>query len=211
MLVSTSTQTHRYSPKLFDVESDVHDKELKEWCRLHWQHTVCKGIQSYNAPTYHDCCVSFSKKNCVKKMSHPSIQSASVLKIPSLRNGSSHEELYRWLKERLRVHGRLGKKTYFPSINTAHFDDDDEHCEDKTEDMELLGKRFANTLHELDKARDEIHRLQEDNKKLLSASKSWCAKYQEIAFKHLDDTASYAQSTPLKPLKIQDVDDLLNL
>jgi hypothetical protein len=74
-----------------------------------------------------------------------------------------------------------------------------------------IGKRFANTLHELDKAREEIHRLQEDNKKLLSASKSWCAKYQEIAFKHLDDTDSYTQSTPLKPLKIQDVDDLLNL
>src|SRR5688572_22231963 len=112
MMITTSTQTNRNMPKSFDIHSDEDDKELKAWCLLHWQHTLCKGMQSCNAPTYHDCCLSFSRKGCVKRSSHPMIQSCSILKIPSLRNSTSYEQLYRWLKERLRLHARLGKKTY---------------------------------------------------------------------------------------------------
>src|SRR5687768_3592829 len=98
MMVAISTQTRGTLPKTFDLASDEDDKELMAWCRLHWQLTICKGIQGCNAPTYHDCCLSFSRKGCVKRTSHPQIQSASVLKIPSLKNTTSHQGLYRWLK-----------------------------------------------------------------------------------------------------------------
>ena len=133
------------------------------------------------------------------------------MKIPSLKNTNTHDELYRWLKERLRLHNRIGKKTYFPSINVAHFNEDEDFQEDLEEEIEALGKRYNNTLLELDKVREEISRYKEDNKKLVSASKSWCIKYQEIMFKLQEETASYTQSTPLKPLKHKEVDGILNI
>src|ERR1044072_6190100 len=100
MMVTTSTQTSKFSPKLFDLTSEQDDKALKEWCRLHWQYTILKGIQGCNAPTFHDCCMSFSRKGCVKRSSHPLIQSASILKIPTLRNSATPDDLYKWLKDR---------------------------------------------------------------------------------------------------------------
>ena len=97
-------------------------QELKTWCRLHWLHTICKSVQNSNAPVYDDCCISFSRKGFVNRISHPLIQSASVLKIPSLRKVNSPEELYDWPRERMMVHLKLEKKLYFPSINmpTSH-------------------------------------------------------------------------------------------
>ena len=208
-MITTSTQTHKNTPKTFDIHSDEDDKELKSWCLLHWQHTLSKGIKSRNAPIFHDCCLSFSRKGCVKRSSHPLIQSCSVLKILSLKNSSSHEQLYYWLKDRLRLHTRLGKKTYFPSINVAHFNEEKEFEDDLEEETDILGKRYDTALLELDKVREENCKLKEENKRLLSASKSWCIKYQELLFKHQEETASYTQSTPAKPHKIQVVDELL--
>ena len=211
MMITTSTQTHKNTPKPFDIHSDEDHKELKAWCRIHWQYTLCKGIQGCNAPTFHDCCLSFSRKGCVKRSSHPSIQSCSVLKIPTLKNTSNHEELFRWLKERLRLHSRLGKKTYFPSINVAHFTDDEDENVNIEEQMEVLGKRYHTTLLELDKVREENSRLTDDNMRLASASKSWCVKYQELLYKHQEETASYTQYTPIKPLRKEEDQELLKL
>ena len=193
-MISTCTQTSYKAPRGFDLTSDDDDKELKTWCRIHWHHTLSKGIQGCNAPTYHDCCVSFTKKGCVKKISHPSLQSASVLKIPSLRNTDSPEALHLWLRERLTMHQRLGKQLYFPSINIAHFDDGDYNDEDTSEPVEVLTKRCL-------KMSDEISELKEQNNKLLGSSKSWHAKYQELLFRVQDDTASYAEITPKKMVK----------
>ena len=195
-MISTSTQTNRNVPKLFELGSEDDDKELKLWCRLHWQYTLTKGIQGCNAPTYHDCCVSFSRRGCVKKISHPTLQSASVLKIPSLRNTTSPEALHRWLRERLTVHHNLGKKKlYFPSINIAHFDSEEDEEEDIGESAELLAKRCVAVS-------EENHQLREQNKQLLFSSKSWHDKYQALLFKTEQDcNDSYTETTPLKAVK----------
>ena len=211
MTTTFSTQTQKKIPKPFNVYSDEDDKDLNAWCRLHWQSTFCKGVQGNNAPTYHDCCVTFSKKNCIKRSTHSVIQSASVLMIPKLNIASNPEELYRWLKERLRVHNLHGRRTYFPSINVAHFNDDEDIHKDRRDEMETLGKRYSTTLLELEKGREELSRLKEDNQRLLAASKSWCAKYQELLFKTQDETASYTQSTPIKPLKQQQQGEFIKL
>ena len=196
-MISQGTQTRPNLPRPFDVNSEQHDIELREWCRLHFQLTLCKGINSFNAPTYHDCCLVFSRKGCVKRTSHPKLQSASVLKIPTLKFASTHEDLYRWLKDRLRLHHRLGKKTFFPSINTSHFNEEDDYSEDVSDEPECLGKRFDKNCHELEHARQEISKLKDENQRLLNSSKVWCQKYQDLLYKE-DETPSYAKITPFK-------------
>ena len=195
------TFSRRELPRRFDISSDDDDKQLKEWCRLHWQLTISKGINGCNAPTYHDCCLTFTKRGCIKKDSHPVIQSASVLKIPSLKHSNSHEELYRWLKRRLKVHHQLGKTTYFPSINSPHFNEEDDSSEGAYEQLEFLGKRYNTAVTELDQLRQENENLKEENQRLAKASASWCKKYQELYFQNQDDTPSYAETTPFKSNK----------
>jgi FtsZ-binding cell division protein ZapB len=210
-MVSIGTQTHRYMPKRFDIHSEEDDKTLREWCQLHWQYIICKGINGNNAPTYHDCCISFSRKGCVKKSSHPGIQSASVLKIPSLKCSAGPDDLYRWLKIRLRTHHKLELKTFFPSINTAHFTTEVDYNEDSEEQLEVLGKRCNKAVEELAKARDEIDRLKQDNKALHSSTKSWYSKYQDLLSKEQDDAPSYTETTPVKQTKQSELDDFIKL
>ena len=207
---SASTQTHPTLPKSFNFADDDDIKELKNWCRLHWLYTLSKGISSFNAPTYHDCCLSFSRKGFVKKISHPAIQSASVLKIPSLRNVTSPEEFYEWLRDRLVLHQKLGKKLYFPSINMAHFNTEDEG-EDQEDTGEMLNKRVEELSQEQKKTQVEIKRLKDHNHQLLSSSKSWCIKYQELLHQIEDEKASYMEMTPKKILKeVQSKDNFMS-
>ena len=209
MLVNVSTQTLRNCPKPFDITSEEHDKELLEWCRLHWHLTICKGVKSCNTPTYHDCCISFSRRGCVKKDSHPSIQSASILKIPSLKMADSHDALYRWLKNRLKIHHNFGQKTYFPSINTAHFNEEDQEFDDPFEKAEVLGKRMAEISHQLEKTREETNKLKEENRRLLLSSKTWFDRYQDLLYQNKDEVASYAETTPKKAFKMSPRSNLI--
>lgn len=211
MLATSSFAVNKYSRKPFDLDSEADDKELRAWCQIHWQHTICKGINSCNAPTYHDCCISFSKRSCIKKNSHPPLQSASVLKIPSLRSSGSHQELYRWLKERLRFHQRMGKKTFFPTINTAHYDDDDDEYEDPEEKIQMLSKRCEQMVVELEKTKQEMELVRESNKRLVQSSKSWYNKYQELLSQTHDDAPSYAETTPQKAQKSFRSEELIQL
>ena len=207
MIVAGKTMTCK--PKLFDLASKDHDQELKTWCSLHWQDTFFRALKSRNAPIYHDCCVCFSRRGYVKKVSHPSLQSASLLQVPTLKNLDSPEELYSWLKERLHLHYRLGKKTYFPSINVAHFaEESDSLSLQEDSDDELLAKRKAEFSAEKQKIVDEISQLREENRKLLSSSKTWCDKYLQLL--HAGDTeVDSMQVTPMKKSKTTEVDDNL--
>ena len=200
---SACVHHHSYKPRPFDLSSDDDKQELKTWCKLHWLHLLCKSILGSNAPWYHDCCIGFSRRGFVKRFSHPHLQSASVLKIPSLRKVSSPEELYDWLIERMIMHRRLGKKLYFPSINVAHHSPEDE--EDTTEEAKepesFLTKREAQMSQDDNSIFKELEHLREDNKRLLSSSKAWHRKYHELLSKIEEDTASYAQITPQKVIK----------
>ena len=211
-MLNTSTQTSHKEPRTFDLNSEEDDRELKNWCRLHWKDTLSKPIQSKNASIYHDCCVSFSKKGCVKRHSHPPLQSASVLKIPTLRNTTTPEALHQWIRERLKVHSRLGKILYFPSINVAHFhSEEDSAPEDLYDTVEMLSKRNEILIEENEKISTEIKALREENKKLLASSKCWYAMYQELQFKLQEETPSYAEATPRKLLKITPIKDVFSL
>jgi hypothetical protein len=117
--------------------------------------------------------MSFSRRNFPKRFSHPKLQSAALSKIPTLKNIESSEGLYEWLKQRLHLHYRLGKKPYFPSINIAHCTEDVDASLDLSCDEELLDKIQREESVEKKKMIEEITYLREENNKLLNASKMW--------------------------------------
>ena len=197
-MLSKSIQTES-AGRLFDLSRKEHAKELKSWCRLHFQYTLCKGIQGANTPIYHDCCISFSKRGCVKRLSHPALQSVSVLKISTLKNASSADDLYNWIRSRMLIHYNLGQKIYFPTINTAHFSSqDDDTGADQVEPAELLGKRTQELTAELQKTEQEMTKLREENSRLLLSSRTWHDRYQELMTRIEEDKPSYTEITPKK-------------
>ena len=181
-------------PRLFDLANREHIKELKYWCRIHFDHIICKSLKSANSSIFHDCCISFSKRGCLKRLSHPQMQAISIMRIPALRNANSPEELFEWLKSRMIQHANLGLQIHFPTINVAHFVSQD----DSLESAEFLGKRVDKLTEELLKAELEVGKVKEENSKLLSSSKHWYCKYQELLQRIEDEKASYTQITPQK-------------
>ena len=212
-MISMSTQTKRQYLVPFDLDSNDDDLELKNWCRNHWDELIGKAVKYKNAPIYHECCLTFSKKGCVKRHSHPSLQSASVLKIPSIMSTTSPEAFHLWIRQRLKLRHRMDKPVYFPSINSAHFDEDTKEESDDMEDkVEMLGKRLEMMNDLQEKTNEEMRQLKEDNKRLLASSKNWHSKYLDLQFKWQDETASYADTTPCKKLKISsNFENLLSL
>lgn len=184
-------------PRWFDPASEDDTQELKNWCSFHWEQTVIHGIKTNNAAAYHYCCLSFSKKGCLKKNTHPPFQSASVLKIPGLRNARSPADLYKWLRERIADHQRLGKKAVFPSVNMPHIELDSEEESGECQSAELLKKR----CEDLDQ---KIRQLADDNQRLLASSKCWCLKYQELLASREEDKYSFGELTPQKAVKTDD-------
>lgn len=194
---------------------DIHNIQdlrlLEEWCLTHWHDTMLKGSKSSNAPTFHFCCLCFSRRNFSKKNSHPPLQSASILKLPGLKYATSHKDLYKWLLDRLKLNFNLGKKMFFPEINAIHHSHDDEDLEDPYENTNYLGKRLMTVSEELSKANKEIEKLREDNKRLLKSSNFWFEKYESLQDKLAEETPSYMETTPFKPTLTSKKESLLQL
>ena len=191
--------------RYFNPVSEDDEQDLKNWCNFHFSETFRKGMDGYNAATYHDCCMCFSKKGYVKRHSHPPLQSASILKIPSLRAASSPEELYSWVRDKLLESQRLGRRPRFPSINTPHIElDTDETEVECMQSADLLKKRCRDLLLMQKTFEKRVKQLTDDNQRLLASSKSWCLKYQEVCSSKEDERMSFAEMTPQKALKIDD-------
>lgn len=187
--------------RYFNEADDDDVQDLKNWCKIHWTETICKGLKSFNAPTFKFCCICFCRKNYSKKNTHPHHQSASVTQIPGLRNASSADDLYKWVREVILEHQRLGLKPRFPTVNTAHID----QSIDDSDDDEAQLQKVCQDLFELRKSSDEkIKQLSEDNQRLVAACKNWCRKYEELLASKEDDKFSFAEMTPQKMLKTDD-------
>lgn len=136
--------------------------------------------------------MSFSRKKNPKATTHPQLQSAPVLNIPTFKDIKSAEDLYQWLKKRSELHYKLGQMTYFPRFNIRHFtqedgaivemscdeeldlftDNEEDSMNDQellTNEEELLTKRKTEYSSEKKKMLEEIAHLKEENKKLLGS------------------------------------------
>jgi len=179
-LCDASTQrslTSGTEVEYFCLDDPRHFDLLREWSKLSWT-TIRKSIDSYNPVIYHECCFSFSRRGFAKKAGHCDMQSASVLKMPSLKALQGHEELYKWLLDRIKLHHRLGRRPVFPALNRFHTDIEDQ-SEDIEKQIEHLGKRCDDLQREMQNLEIENKRLKSDNTRLLESSQSWCHKYQQ--------------------------------
>lgn len=157
---------------------DLHHLELlREWSRVNWP-TIKKSIESYNPVIYHECCFCFSRRGFSKKSGHSDLQSASILRMPSLKTVSSPEELYKWLLDKLKYHHKLGRRLVFPAINRYHCELESPHDELERQ-IELLSKRCESQSKQLEDLHQENVRLRSDNQRLLESSQSWCTMYYQ--------------------------------
>ena len=196
--------------RYFNPASEDDQQELKNWCRVHWEDTICKGLKSFNVVKYHWCCICFSKKNYTKKSTHPPLQSCPVLTIPTFKALTSPEELYAWLKDRMDEHQRLGRRPRFPTVNTphcAHLSEDEDT--DDSEKGQVLKKRCQDLADQLKNSEEKNRQLSLDNQRLLASSKNWHAKYQELLAAKEDEKYSFAEMTPQKVLKTEEINPSL--
>ena len=142
MKMSTSTQTCELSEErletqssktiadeglqsiaIFDPRMETDKQALKKWCQIHWSMTFQKCLAKGNVIHYHECCICFSKRHFLKTAGHPELQSASVMRIPTFKEITSSEGLFRWLMARLEASSCSGRPCYFPAFNRYHFDE----------------------------------------------------------------------------------------
>ena len=166
-------------PREMDLQSPRDLQELKQWCEDHWIRTVKRSLDNYNALLFHDCCYSFSRRAYSKKGSHPSLQSVSVLRIPTLKWVCTAEQFFKWMLDRARLRLQQGRRVVFPVINIEHrleedLDSDEGGCGDLVKRCEHLTASYQKSL-------DRIDQLAKENMRLLSSSKVWCQKYLALA------------------------------
>jgi hypothetical protein len=206
--VSTSTTDRSLSSPQRSLEDvnifNQHNKadclRLKEWCTYHWYGTIKKSIDSMNPAIYHDCCFSFSRRHFSKRANHKPLESASVLRIPSFKSLHTHDDFYKWIMDKIKVHEKLGRKAVFPSINKHHIED--QTLAEEEDELLMLSKRCQKLGDELYLAQGTIDKLSRDNKRLLDSSINWFSKYQESV--ECTEKSDYLYHTPKKPLFIED-------
>lgn len=167
-----------------DIGKNDDMQELKQWCVFHWHKTLKKSIENYNPIIYHDCCFSFSRRGFFKTAGHPSLESASVLKIPTLRHISSADEFHRWVLEKAKARLQQGRRSIFPEINKRHREEESEDDEDEVSRLlkrcKELGENYTAALRKIDE-------LIRDNTRLQAACKHWCQKYHDAVLQQEDD------------------------
>lgn len=184
----------------FDSKSCRHKRELLQWCTVHWGKTFHPSLQAGNPLYYYSCCGGFARRWFAKNAGHPPLESCSILKIPSFRGVSSADELYKWLLLMYAQNATSGKTSYFPTINSLHVKDNDiDHQLDQEETVQL-SKRLDELHSKLRSHEDKLKELESMGKasqQLLSSSRNWHAKYQELLDKQ-QNTCPEEFITPVK-------------
>ena len=182
---------------LLEISKESHLEKLRCWCSAHWNATFRRSLMYGNRLTFHWCCICFTRRAFCKVAGHPPLESVSVLHIPSLRVATGPEDLYNWLLDIAKQRAKLGETMFFPSINMHHIEKNEiEHCTDDEDEENLLQKRVADMQAENQTLREELLRLQKVNQTLLSSTKNWHRRYQELEEKMYSSCLTY--ETPLK-------------
>lgn len=181
-----------------DLEDPYDLERLKSWCQAQWFSTFRKVFYNRNLIAYHTCCNSFSRRRLWKRSGHPVDQTICLMKVPSFKNLTNEDEFFRWLLKIAKENARYGQKTLFPSMNRPHpdFSDTDEDPTMDTEGDKLLKKRCFDLHKELEDQKRLVKDLLVENHRLLSSSKAWHSRYQELLEQH--DTTVDFFATPSK-------------
>lgn len=201
-LVQPSSSSAKVSEEsqfiLFDLDSSRDLANLKEWAKTHWYSTIKKSMDSCNPAVYHECCFCFSRRTFCKRSGHRELESASVLRIPSLRSVKTPEDFFKWLLDKIKTHERLGRKTIYPAINKLHVEEEEPEEEECYRQTSMLAKRCAILQEENNGARNTIEQLVRDNSRLRESSRSWYERYAMVS-ERLENLEKNSQLlTPVK-------------
>lgn len=182
-LDETSTDNQSTRLPIFDPNRTEHKARLYYWCQAEWP-TFCRSLLHQNSVYFHDCCSCFSKRRFSKMAGHPSLQTSSVITIPSFKEVQSSGDLFRWLLKMLTYNSKKGARCLFPAFNRYHIEEDckvGQGRDDDDEESTLLNKRVNELSRELVQAKQMNSHLKTENHKLLESSKAWFQRYQEVS------------------------------
>src|SRR5688572_5017832 len=83
-LVNSTSSGSSSESSVFDPTSVHHKTRLYYWCKDQWP-VLCRSIHHQNPIYYHECCNSFSRRRFSKLAGHPSLQTSSLVTIPSFK------------------------------------------------------------------------------------------------------------------------------
>lgn len=183
-LVNSTPETSFSELLVFDPSSTQHKSRLYHWCKSQWP-VFCKSLHHRNSIYYHECCNSFSRRHFYQLAGHPSLQTSTLVTIPSFKEVATSDDLFRWMLKMLTFNTRNGHQCYFPTINRYHVDQDHKvghkvGLEDEEEPTIYLKKRLLELNKELRGAQDRLCEVQAENKRLVQSSMNWYQKYQEV-------------------------------
>ena len=179
-LVSSTTSGSFTELPVFDPSSTQHKARLYHWCRNHWP-VFCRSLHHQNPIYYHECCNSFSRRRFSKLAGHPSLQTSSLVTIPSFKEVASAEDFFRWLLKMLTFNSKKGHQCRFPALNRYHSEQDTKvgQVVEEEEPMYFLKKRIDDLNRELYSMQDKLIETQTENKRLMKSTMNWYQKYQE--------------------------------
>ena len=161
---------------------------LLSWCRVHWDSTFKKSLVSGNSLYYHECCFCFSRRGFLKHSGHPTLQTSSVLKMPSFKEIQSAEDLCQWLVKKMESRMAYGNPDAFPSINKFHTDN--EFCDESSgllEQLQELKNQCSRLKFESLATSNTMDQLRAENSILQASAKNWHTKFQMLAEKTHED------------------------
>lgn len=192
------------SEETINLLSEIDRERLSVWCEFHFEHTIQRGIRSYNAPSWHECCLALSKRGFTRKCSHSLYHSCSILRVPGFKNIRNHVDFREWIVEKIEAHTAKFGQAPFPAVNIAHREShsdwsmpwwplqyDDSHFKTRFHDL-VERQRSAET---------KIKELLKENLRLHSSVKWWYRKYEALLPEAEENHELLPYETPKKPLQ----------
>src|SRR5687767_7958815 len=106
-LTNSTPDTQSSKPRIFDPSNTQHKAILYHWCKSQWP-LFCRSLKHQNSIYYHECCNSFSRRRFSKLAGHPSLQTSSIVTIPSFKEVTSSDCFFRWLLKMLTFNSKKG-------------------------------------------------------------------------------------------------------
>jgi|JI6StandDraft_1071083.scaffolds.fasta_scaffold04923_2 hypothetical protein len=208
---STADEITEPEAKPIDIENEEHLKELMEWCEQHYEETIEKSRRNGNTISYHDCCLTFTRRRFTERSTHPKKETFSVFKLGTFKDVNSAKDLYEWLLKRIQNRHRVDRPAIFPSINMPHPNCDNQRFLDLMKQNRDLSNDYKDMSLKYSALLLDNQQLYTDVLRLKASSKNWHDKYQAILSKQeTDEEAALFFGSPQKKLITLDDDNLFN-
>lgn len=210
---STSTAEEITQPQArpIDIENREHLRELMAWCDQHYEETIEKNRKNGNSISYHDCCLTFTRRRFAERSTHPKKETFSVFKLGTFKDVNSAKDLYDWLFKRLVNRHRDNRPAIFPSINRPHPSCDNQRFLDLMKQNRDLSNDYKDVSIKYNALMLDNQQLYSDVLRLKASTKNWHDKYQTLLSNQEADTeAALFFGSPQKKLVNLDDDNFYN-